>query len=576
MKKIVSGLLFFFLLAQIGVAKENEVDKKEIEVNWGISNKFGKNFRNQQVIGETNDFIFSFNLRGRSLSRKQEFSFYKYEKKSFKILKSTTFKLPKRKGSVLSFKKAFMVENQIVFFYESYNKDTKKTVLLVQKISQDGKVDNKVLELGSLSFPERKKGNFWSRKAGSFSVILNDQRNKFTVFKNAPRAEKNAKEKVHLAVYNGGIKKEWGSDFEIPYTDKNFVIYKTMIDEKGNAYILGKKYDEVKKVKDNGKVKIKRKWSLFSKDVGYEFALLYYNKDTKKVKTYTIDLANKHIVDIDLKVNDAESIVCAGFYFPKGLQWTPNIKGTFFARINRETGELTSNSVKDFDKKFLETIRDGKVYSFYWTQLGLMWKELARGKGVTKKGGLKNFRMRDFEVRKDGSAVIIGEGYRVVEMRSEDSNGNTKINYFYYYDDIIVINVEKNGEISWYKRIPKKQVSKNDGGYYSSYHMKLDGDNVYFVFNDRKSNNKRLKQGKNAVYMKFPRRSSTTLVTVDRKGNIERESLFKNKDMRLVLVPKQTRNYQNYNSDISIMFGLNYRWYHIFGGATFKYGSLKL
>tara|TARA_B100000795_G_scaffold267260_1_gene251764 strand:- start:1613 stop:1843 length:231 start_codon:yes stop_codon:yes gene_type:complete len=76
--------------------------------------------------------------------------------------------------------------------------------------------------------------------------------------------------------------------------------------------------------------------------------------------------------------------------------------------------------------------------------------------------------------------------------------------------------------------------------------------------------------------MKFPRRSSTTLVTVDRKGNIERESLFKNKDMKLVLVPKQTRNYQNYNSDISIMFGLNYRWYHIFGGATFKYGSLKL
>ena len=105
MKRIVSGLLFFFLLAQIGVTQE-------IEVNWGVVNKYGKNFRNQHVIGETNEAIFSFNLRGKGLFRKSQFSFYKYEKKTFKLLKSTTFQLPKMKGSVLTFKQASVIYNK--------------------------------------------------------------------------------------------------------------------------------------------------------------------------------------------------------------------------------------------------------------------------------------------------------------------------------------------------------------------------------------------------------------------------------------------------------------------------------
>ena len=337
--------------------------------------------------------------------------------------------------------------------------------------------------------------------------------------------------------------------------------------------MLGKKCMEKKKVKKNGKVKVKRKLGLFSKNVNYEFAILYYDAKTKKLKDYKINLKDKHIIDIDLKVNDKESIVCGGFYFPKGAQWVPNVKGTFFARINRESGEINGQSAKEFDDKFLNVIRDGKVYSWYWTDLGLMWNEFTRGKDVTKKGGLKNVRMTDFEIRKDGSAVIVGEGYRIVEIEDKDGNVNKR---FYYYDDIIVVNVEPEGNISWYARVPKKQISVNDGGYYSSYFMKVNGDDVYFVFNDRRSNNNRIKKGKNAAYLKYPKRASTTLVKLDRKGQMERKKLFTNKDLDLSLVPKETRNYQNYQSGISIMYGLDYKWYHVFGGAKYRYGSVKL
>ena len=57
---------------------------------------------------------------------------------------------------------------------------------------------------------------------------------------------------------------------------------------------------------------------------------------------------------------------------------------------------------------------------------------------------------------------------------------------------------------------------------------------------------------------------------------MERKKLFTNKDINLALVPKETRRYQNYNSDVRIMYGLNYKWFHIFGGAKYRYGSVKL
>lgn len=106
--------------------------------------------------------------------------------------------------------------------------------------------------------------------------------------------------------------------------------------------------------------------------------------------------------------------------------------------------------------------------------------------------------------------------------------------------------------------------------------MKIDGDDIYFVFNDRKSNNKRIAAGKNAAYLKYPRNASATLVKITKDGEMTREKLFTNRDFSSTLVPKETARYQNYQSGISIMFGLNIKWYHIFGGGKYRYGSVKI
>ena len=49
---------------------------QKTEVNWGFENKFVKNQRSQNIIGENDDFLFTFNLRPKGLFRKETFSFF--------------------------------------------------------------------------------------------------------------------------------------------------------------------------------------------------------------------------------------------------------------------------------------------------------------------------------------------------------------------------------------------------------------------------------------------------------------------------------------------------------------------
>lgn len=58
------------------------------------------------------------------------------------------------------------------------------------------------------------------------------------------------------------------------------------------------------------------------------------------------------------------------------------------------------------------------------------------------------------------------------------------VNYYYYYNDILVINIKFIGEIEWVSCIFKWQEIVNDGGYYFFYVMVIVWDCFYFIFND--------------------------------------------------------------------------------------------
>ena len=117
-----------------------------------------------------------------------------------------------------------------------------------------------------------------------------------------------------------------------------------------------------------------------------------------------------------------------------------------------------------------------------------------------------------------------------------NNTNNRQPDYYFNYNDIIVVNIQPDGEIAWSARIPKRQTSVNDFGVYSSYGMSIVADKLYFVYNDDPKNlDPRAKRIATETPDKY---SVVTIAEVDRNGVVKRAPLFQNKENGVVVRPK--------------------------------------
>jgi hypothetical protein len=202
-------------------------------------------------------------------------------------------------------------------------------------------------------------------------------------------------------------------------------------------------------------------------------------------------------------------VYCAGFYSEKG---TWSIRGTFFLRIDRATKTIVRQSFKEFDTDFITAYMTDK-------------EEQKATKKAERKGEsleMYEYEMRDNIKREDGGAVVVAEQYYmwVETIRTTNANGSvsTRTVYHYVYNDIIVVSIAPSGDIEWNAKVPKRQHSTNDGGYYSSYAMTLKGGKIYLLFNDN-GENLFLKDGDKVQQFEVTGKDAlVTLATIDEDG----------------------------------------------------------
>ena len=216
-----------------------------------------------------------------------------------------------------------------------------------------------------------------------------------------------------------------------------------------------------------------------------------YTDKGEKEEEYRIGLEDKFITDLTFRVAKGGTLICSGFYSEKG---TYSIKGAYYFRLNPVTREITNRNYSPFDFEFL-------------TQ-GLSDKNKERARAATEKNDrgrapeLYEYSLDELILRSDGGAVLVAEQY-FVEREYYNNNrfgyspyggfydpfyysryNQTQTDYYYNYNDIIVVNIRPDGEVEWSARIPKRQETRNDGGYYSSYAMSIVRDKLYFIYND--------------------------------------------------------------------------------------------
>ena len=159
---------------------------------------------------------------------------------------------------------------------------------------------------------------------------------------------------------------------------------------------------------------------------------------------------------------------------------------------------------------------------------------------------LYSYKLRKADVLKDGSFIATLEQYYVVEHTTRDpKTGATTTTYTYYYNDIIAYKVGISGEFDWLVKVDKRQVSTNDGGYYSSYRQFVDNGKLYMIFNDNIKNYKENGEFNTKIdkieYARLSKRkNAVAIVGIDlESGEVNRETLLRTADIGAIVVPKK-------------------------------------
>jgi hypothetical protein len=327
--------------------------------------------------------------------------------------------------------------------------------------------------------------------------------------------QKEEEQKITLTVLDKDMQIVWENDVVFPWRDYLFDVEKLRVDQEGNAYLLGLLYQGDKR-------KEKRKG-----EPNYEYHVVKFKKDKSEPEDYLIKLEKEFITDMTIDVLDNQDIVAAGFYSSKG---TFSIDGTYFATVDATSKQIKRKAQKEFDLDFITQAMTER-------QAEKAEKKEAKGKEVE----LFEYDLDDIVLREDGGAVLVGEQYymftTVTTTTTAGGGTSTRTTDHYIYNDIFVVNLSPEGIIEWALKIPKRQHTTNDGGYYSSYTLSVTDDKMLFLFNDNPKNLIERDEGK---YKNFApgRESMVMLAEVTTNGTVEKKSLFSSNEAEVIIVPK--------------------------------------
>lgn len=452
---------------------------------------------------------------------------------NMKIKKSNEISL-KYKGKKLSYENVIVLGRQFYLLSSFHNRAKKKNYLFIQTIDKRNlKTDSKYFKIAEIDTRSKMREGF-------FDYHISRDSSKIVIYNKIP-TKKGKPERFAIQVFDDQFSPLWDKKITLPYDDDKFAVEEYQVDEQGNVYLLGVIYQDKSRTRRKGKPT-------------YEYTILAYTNQGQDKESYRIKFTDKFITDLTFRVADDGNLVCSGFYSDKG---TYSIKGTYFFRLNAKTKEVYNKNLKSFDFDFLtEHLSDRKKAKL---------KKAESSGNTRKQAELFSYDLDRLVLRNDGGALLIAEQYFVQEDYRYDYYLRTyQTDYYYNYNDIIIVNIRPDGEIEWTARIPKNQETRNDGGYFSSYAMSIVSDRLYFVYNDNPKNFKADKR-EGRIYNFNGSRSIIALAEVNRSGVVDTYPLFSNRDAEIITRPKICKQIGRRKMVIYGERGQRYR----FGNLTF-------
>jgi hypothetical protein len=422
-----------------------------------------------------------------------------------------------------------------LWMYSSFtNNKTDKKMLFAQEVNK------KTLRPSSQTYKLMEIGGKETKLSSSdFTMRLSADSSHIAVLANyvLRRSKKDSDKKIELQVYDSEMNLKWDRKVVLPWSDYLFDVERIRVNNKGEVYVMGIRYKGIRKSKRKG-------------DPNYEYRILKYSDGDSSPEEYEIDLDDKFITDCTLALLPNGNLITSGFYSSRG---SFSIDGTFFVTINGKSKLIENRATKEFSLDFI---------TMNMTDRQAKKAEKKQSKGKDQE--LYEYDLDNIIIREDGGALLVGEQYYmyVTQTTTTSANGGTQTTttYHYVYNDIIVVNLSPEGIIEWATKIPKRQHTTNDGGFYSSYVLSVVGDKMYFVFNDNPKNLLERDEGK---YKNFKpgRESMVVLVELNGAGESNKAALFSSKEADVICRPKVS---EQVNARELVIYGQKKRTHRLF------------
>ncbi|MCB0586514.1 MAG: hypothetical protein KDD06_14485, partial [Phaeodactylibacter sp.] len=429
-------LLGLLLWAAVLCAQRDDVPAR---ASWGEELTEPTGTRITKVISANKNGAYMLRRKNEgALSNEQ--AYIEYYDSEMHLRKSQKLDL-KYKGKRRDFEDVAMIGGELYLFTSFNNQAQKKNYLFYQKVNQRLQPSRDLVMLSEVEA-------FNKAREGAFKLVISSDSSKVLLYSQLPYQKKDP-ERFALNVFDNQMNKLWSRDIILPYSDQQFAVEDYRIGPDGSVYLMGVLYLDGVRERRRGRP-------------NYQYIILAYTQQGEDVQEYHVALQDKFITDLAFRIADDGNLVCAGFFSEKGAY---SVKGTCFFRLNASTKEIFNLSFKEFGFEFrTEFMRPGEV------------RRATRAEANDDTGRepeLYRFSLDELVLRSDGGAVLVAEQYYVFERTYRYWDGTLRFDYYYNYNDIIVVNIQPDGNIEWATRIPKRQETINDGGYYSSYAMSI-------------------------------------------------------------------------------------------------------
>jgi hypothetical protein len=517
------SLLLLALITISPVAAQTTMPGK---VSWGPPYKEPGNTLATGVISIVPEGFYVLRQRVAQNTNARPRAWVEFYSRDMKLQRSEEMEL-KYKGKQREFENVIMLGGKLYLLTSFHNTAKKRNYLFRQEISQKTLLPSKNLEMicESEARNAAAKGKFRFHTSGDSTRLL--------IYTELPY-EKKSPERFGFRVFDENFNLVWEKNIVLPFPDNQFTVEEYRVDDQGNVFLLGVLYEDEAKWRRRG-------------NPTYKYVILSYLDNGSEAREFRIEPENKFITDLTFRPAKNGNLVCAGFYSERGNY---SIKGATYFRLDTRSREFSDWNYQPFSLDFLtENMSDKKKQKAI---------EAAANNDVQREVELYDYSLDELILRSDGGAVLVAEQYYVEQDFYRDypmygyypygfydpflysRYGRTRTDYYYHYNDIMVVNLRPSGEIEWAARVPKRQETRNDGGYNSSYAMAIVRDKLFFVFNDSARNfaggerSKRLStySGGDGVL---------TLAQVGKDGSVAAFPLALNSDAGILTRPKMCK-----------------------------------